>query len=205
MKQTICILDYGSGNVKSVFNICKFIGCDVIISNHPEEIRSRSHIILPGVGAYGASVEKIKRSIPLEILEYEVINKNKPFLGICVGMQVLSDIGLEYGKHKGLGWIPGTVKKHDNKEEPTIHVGWNNIVESKKSELTKNIDQNDNFYFVHSFSFDLENKDYLLCETKYGTVFPSIISKENIFGVQFHPEKSQNSGIKIFKNFLDIE
>ena len=204
-RKSVCVLDYGSGNVKSVLNILLFLGYDAKISNSSFDIKNSSHIILPGVGSYGSAMEKIKKSIPIDVLENEVINKCKPFLGICVGMQVLSTIGLEFGEHNGLGWIPGKVKIHNTKNEPSIHIGWNNTINKQESLLTKNIDEDDDFYFVHSYSFDIDNKDNIVSETSYGSNFPSIISKKNIYGVQFHPEKSQNSGFKILKNFLEKE
>ena len=107
----VCILDYGSGNVKSVYNLITFLGFNTIISNQVSDIESASHIILPGVGSFGSSINKIKSIIPLAKLETEVVNYNKPFLGICVGMQVLADRGFEHGSHHGLGWIKGSVEK----------------------------------------------------------------------------------------------
>ena len=124
----VCILDYGSGNVQSVFNIFQTITDQVVISNQAREISSASHIVLPGVGAFGSAIKKIKNKIPLNILEKEVINNNKPFLGICIGMQVLAEAGFEFGEHKGLGWIPGKVEKMDaGKDFPLPHIGWNSM------------------------------------------------------------------------------
>ena len=133
----VCILDYGSGNVASVYNLINRLDYDIKVSNKPEDIKKSSHLILPGVGAFGASVEKIKSNISIELLNDEVKVNKKPFLGICVGMQVLAEKGLEFGVHKGLGWIEGTVEKLSEKVLP--HVGWNNIEIKKNSPIFKNI------------------------------------------------------------------
>lgn len=201
--KSVCILDYGSGNVMSVFNIINFLGYDVKISNKPLDIKNCTHLILPGVGAFGKSIEKIMNVIPFDILENEVINKKKPFLGICVGMQVLADKGFEFGEHKGFGWVHGNVEKIETKDLPTIHIGWNNITIQKDSPLLKGLMKDEDFYFVHSYIFNIECQDYIVSKTNYGVNFPSIISKDNIFGIQFHPEKSQKAGQLIFKNFIE--
>ena len=202
--KSICLLDYGSGNVKSVFNILNFLGYNVKISNNATDIINSTHIILPGVGAFGISMNKIMDKIPFDILENEVINKGKPFLGICVGMQVLADRGFEFGEHPGFGWIGGVVNKINSKDLPSIHIGWNDIVIKKESPLLKGLDTINDFYFVHSYVFDVECQDSIVAQTNYGNNFPSVISKDNIYGVQFHPEKSQKVGQLILKNFMNI-
>lgn len=199
----VCLLDYGSGNVKSVYNILDFLGYNVKISNSRKDIKNSTHIILPGVGAFGASMKKIMDTIPFEVLENEVLVKGKPFLGICVGMQVLADKGLEFGENKGFGWIPGTVDKIDTKGLPTLHIGWNDIDLKKDSPLLKGLNGNKDFYFVHSYVFDVKEKDCIVAQTEYGSKFTSILSRDNILGIQFHPEKSQKAGQLIFKNFMD--
>ena len=201
--KSVCLLDYGSGNVKSVYNILDFLGYNVKISNSSEDIINSTHIILPGVGAFGASMKKIMDRIPFDVLENEVLDKGKPFLGICVGMQVLADKGLEFGEHKGFGWIPGTVDKIDTKGLPTLHIGWNDIDVKKESPLLKGLNDNKDFYFVHSYVFDVKDKDCIVAQTEYGSNFTSILSKDNILGIQFHPEKSQKAGQLIFKNFME--
>jgi len=199
----VCLLDYGSGNVKSVYNLVSYLGYDVNISNEESDIKSASHIILPGVGSYGSAMEKIKLQIPVDILEKEVINRKKPILGICVGMQVFSDKGKEYGDHNGLGWVPGTVDKLDVNEVPLPHIGWNNVILKKESPLFNGLDDINDFYFVHSYVFSTQ-KDNVLTETKYENHFCSSLQKENIYGVQFHPEKSQRAGQRLIHNFLSI-
>lgn len=204
--KSICILDYGSGNVKSVYNIVTHLGYKAKISNFKKDIIDSSHIILPGVGSFGSSMEKISKSIPFNTLENQVLGKKKPFLGICVGMQVLADKGFEFGEHKGFGWISGEVKKIKIKKMPSIHIGWNNIIIRKDSNFLKGLEEINDFYFVHSYCFEqsTNSKDYVLAETQYEDHFTSIIQKDNIFGVQFHPEKSQIAGQIILKNFINI-
>ena len=200
----VCILDYGSGNVKSVFNLLSSLIDDVVVSNEPIMIAYASHIILPGVGAFGSAMRKIKETLPLDTLEQEILTKKKPFLGICVGMQVMASIGVEFGEHSGLGWIEGRVDKMEIKGLPLPHVGWNNVISKKESPLLEGLGNDPDFYFVHSYAFNVKNSESLLASTIYGEEFCSVIQHENLFGVQFHPEKSQRTGIKLMKNFLSI-
>ena len=199
----VCILDYGSGNVKSVFNLVSFLGYDVIVSNERIEIESATHIILPGVGSFGAAMGKITTQIPLKVLKFEVFNNKKLFLGICVGMQVLMEKGYEHGEHDGLGWIPGTVEKLQVENLPLPHIGWNDIIIKQDSDLFTDLGDIKDFYFVHSYAIKTDDS-YILTETNYGSNFYSSIKKENIYGVQFHPEKSQKAGQKLIQNFLTI-
>lgn len=198
----ICILDYGAGNVASVYNVIKYLGFNCKITNDRNYIKDSSHIILPGVGAYSSSVNKFKKKIDINLLENEIHNKKKPFLGICVGMQILSTLGLEFGECKGLNWIGGIVKMLNHTKLP--HIGWNRIKILKKSTITKNLESGHEFYFVNSFYFEPKDKNTVVASTNYGNSFCSIIEKENIFGVQFHPEKSQKAGQILLKNFLNL-
>ena len=183
-------------------NILEFLKFDFIISNSIQSIKDSSHIILPGVGAFGKSMEKIKKNIPLDVLEDEIINKKKPFLGICVGMQVLFNSSEEFGNFEGLGWLKGKVKKIKAKILP--HVGWNEIEITKENALLRNLENNKDFYFVNSFHSIPDDKNIIISETKYEEKFCSAIQKDNIFAVQFHPEKSQLAGQIILKNFFSI-
>lgn len=201
----VCILDYGSGNVKSVFNMIHTLSNNVFISNEKEAIESSTHIILPGVGAFGASMEKIKKNVPLDVLEDAVVNKQKPFLGICVGMQILADKSFEFGEHDGLGWIPGEVRKLDSHEYPLPHIGWNNITAKQQSTILRKSDVEQDFYFVHSFTFIPEDTSCVIATANYGEDFSAIVGAGNIFGVQFHPEKSQKAGIILLENFLNLK
>jgi len=203
-KSSICILDYGSGNVRSVYNIIRQLTDRVHISNETEDIVSATHLILPGVGAFGAAMEKIRKLIPLPLLKNEVFTNKKPFLGICVGMQVLATVGLEFGEHEGLNWIPGTVQKLETDELPLPHIGWNSCVSKKKSVLTRGFTGEPDFYFLHSFAYDLTTVDpkFVVAVSEYGIRFCAMIQKDNIYGVQFHPEKSQKAGKILLTNFL---
>ena len=202
MKKKICILDYGSGNVASVYNMINFLGFECKITNENDYLEKSSHIILPGVGSYSAAMKKIKKKIFLKNLEKQVLKNNKPFLGICVGMQILSTTGYEFEICDGFGWIPGTVRKIKNKKLP--HIGWNNINLKNNSPLLKDLDMDQNFYFVNSYQFVPRNNEDVVSTTNYEEDFCSIIQKNNIFGVQFHPEKSQKAGQLLIKNFINL-
>ena len=204
MKRQILILDYGSGNVKSVLNICKYIEDNTLVSNDIEDIKKCSHIILPGVGSFKASMNKIKKNLPLEEIMNQIINKQKPILGICVGMQVLANIGYEFGEYAGLSLIDGSVKKLETNKYPLPNIGWNNIIIKKDNILFKKLEKNNSFYFVHSYAFIPKYSDNIIASSLYEKKFVCAIQKENIFGVQFHPEKSQTSGIQLLKNFINI-
>ena len=199
----VCILDYGSGNVRSVFNVIKHLGYDVEISNSVSAIKNASHLILPGVGSYISAMNRIIKNIPLDCLENAVLIDGKPFLGICVGMQVLSDCGNEFEKKDGLGWISGSVDILKSENLPLPHVGWNNLDLKFKKPVTYGLKDNTDFYFLHSFCFKASNTDNVIATTSYGSNFASIINKDNIFGFQFHPEKSQRAGQLILKNFIN--
>ena len=199
----ICILDYGSGNVGSVNNLIKYLNYECIVSNDIKEIENSSHIILPGVGAFGAAMQKIKKNIPIDTLKNEILIKKKPFLGICVGMQVLADKGEEFGEHDGLGWIKGKVIKLNSRILP--HIGWNDIIIKNNSAIFNGLDKHRDFYFVNSFHFDVQEKNLIIAETEYDQNFCSAVQKGNIIGVQFHPEKSQKTGQILIKNFLNLK
>jgi glutamine amidotransferase len=198
----ICILDYGVGNIRSIFNALKILEIDCVFSSEKKNILDCSHLILPGVGSYSSAISKLTKKINLNLLENQVKKICKPVLGICVGMQIFSTYGNEFGRHKGLNWIKGEVKKIKTKNI-LPHIGWNNVKILKKNLLLK--DENEEFYFSHSYSFRCNNNESVFGETKYGSKIQSIIIKDNIYGVQFHPEKSQISGLKILKNFFQIK
>jgi len=204
MKPKVCILDYGSGNVRSVFNLIAHLGVDGVVSNQPDDVTQATHLILPGVGAFGAAMKKIRDRLPLELLEQEVVTGSKPFLGICVGMQVLADVGHEFGKHAGLGWIPGEVRELDSRGEVLPHIGWNDIIPQAPCPLTEGLGEVRDFYFVHSYVFAPQSGDCVKANVEYGTKFPAMIQRDNLYGVQFHPEKSQKAGQRLIMNFLAL-
>lgn len=201
----IVIIDYSVGNIHSVYNALKTLNYkNIKITNKKEIISDADFIILPGVGAFDKCIKNL-RDLKLDnILEKEILIKKKPLMGICVGMQMLADYSDENGIHKGLGWIPGNVQKIKTKQKlPIPHVGWNNINIDKKSLLiSKNLD-NVNFYFDHSYNFNCDQK-YITAHANYGGKITSVIQKDNIIGIQFHPEKSQNNGLRIFRNFINL-
>lgn len=205
MKKKVCILDYEAGNVRSVLNLVRSLNHDVTVSNSEKEIEAATHLILPGVGAFGAVMQKIRSNLCIPHLEEVVFADRKPFLGICVGMQVLASCGYEFGQYEGLNWIPGDVTQLEPSGNPLPHVGWNSLERQFPSGLTKEMNNCEDFYFVHSFAFRPENSAHVVATTVYGEEFVSIINRDNIYGVQFHPEKSQSAGRKLLENFLSIQ
>ncbi len=205
MKQ-ITIVDYGSGNVlsaqKSFVKITNEnnIEAKVLISKNLEEIKNSTHIVLPGQGAFATCMSGLNNTPGLidELYNFAIV-KQRPFLGICVGMQMLANNSEENGLHKGLGWIKGSIKPIPKENLKMPHMGWNNVKPVKQNKL---INSSDDYYFVHSFYFNCQNKENILAETLYGINFTSIVEKENIYGVQFHPEKSSSQGLNLLKNFV---
>ena len=204
VKTKICILDYGSGNIRSVYNVIRHLQFDVVVSNNAKEIKNSSHVILPGVGAFPSAMKKIENNIPLDCLENEILDKGKPFLGICVGMQVLADFGNEHESCKGLGWIGGSVNKLSVGSFPLPHIGWNDISIIKQSQIFNGLKDYRDFYYVHSYAFNVKDKNHVLAHTEYGSNFTSIVCKDNIYAFQFHPEKSQRAGQLLLKNFIKL-
>ena len=211
MKKKITIVDYGLGNILSaqqsfvkVINDNN-INAEVIISDSPLDILNSSHIVLPGQGAFKSCISGLK-SIDgmIRALEKFAIKEKKPFLGICVGMQLLATESEENGIHEGLNWIPGKIKKLPSKNLKMPHMGWNEIVLSKSIKQKNLLIKEDNYYFVHSYYFDCYDKKHILGKTNYGIDFTSIIFKENIYGVQFHPEKSSLQGLELIKRFIEL-
>ena len=209
MKKNITIIDYGSGNIlsakQSFARVIKTenINADVSISSKPEAIKNSTHIVLPGQGAFETCINGL-RGIPgmIDELNNFAIAKKKPFFGICVGMQLLANYSLENGNHKGLGWVEGTIERLPTEGLKMPHMGWNSIEVLNKS-LKINPKETD-YYFVHSYYFNCINKENVLAQTNYGIDFPSIVNKENIYGLQFHPEKSSDQGLDIIKSFIKL-
>ena len=202
----ITIIDYGSGNVLSAqqsfiktSNDNK-IESKVIISNNISDIKNSTHVVLPGQGSFSTCMQGLKNKPGLieELYEFAIIKK-KPFLGICVGMQMLANDSEEKGVHKGLGWIEGNIKSLPTQNLKIPHMGWNIVKPVNNNNLVK---IPEDYYFVHSYYFKCKNSENILAETQYGINFSSIVGKENIYGVQFHPEKSSSQGLNLLKNFV---
>ena len=205
----IVIVDYGMGNLKSVENSALFLGKKVKVSSSPATIKKAKKIIFPGVGHFHRAVKELKKR-KLFCLLKKKIEEGVPFLGICLGMQLLLEKSQEAPGVKGLGIIKGEVKKFTGKELIVPHMGWNQIVfdkeskQSKDRELFKGIKDGSFFYFAHSYYCKPKNSEIILVTTAYGNSFASALHKENVWAVQFHPEKSQKLGLKVFNNFLKI-
>jgi glutamine amidotransferase len=203
----IAIIDYGVGNLKSIENAVRFFHKDinVCIVSSPEDLKQYSKIILPGVGAFEDAINKIRERGFNNALAEEV-KKGKYLLGICLGMQLLSTKSFEYGEHMGLNLIEGEVINFSDvsKTVKIPHMGWNDVEFSRSDKITENIADKSDFYFVHSYFFNCKNPSDILGITEYGIKFPSIINKDNIYGAQFHPEKSQESGLRFIRNFIEL-
>lgn len=201
----ITIVDYGMGNLGSMVNMFKYLGTDVCVESEPSKIESAKKLVLPGVGKFDAAMKCIKKNDNLlDLLSYKVCEEKIPILGICLGMQLFTNSS-EEGSEKGLGWIPGVVKKFPyNSDHRIPHMGWNDAVVLKKNSLVANISGNSRYYFVHSYYVSLDNDENSLMRTNHGIEFSSGIVKDNIFGLQFHPEKSHKFGMVLLKNFSDL-
>jgi glutamine amidotransferase len=206
----VTIVDYNSGNISSVINSFKEVAKEKIkidVSSNLDKIKSSDKIVLPGQGSFKSCVDALSSIDGLvdALNEFTIINK-KPLLGICVGLQMFADIGYEESETKGLGWISGKVSKIDNQNGKfkLPHIGWNELNIVKDSQIFKDIKNKSHMYFVHSYEFIPEDKDVISATTDYSSNIVCSVEKENIFGTQFHPEKSDKEGLKIIDNFLNI-
>mgnify|MGYP001232461264 FL=1 len=209
----IAIIDYESGNISSVINSFKKastnqnIAIKIEVTSDLKTILSSDKIILPGQGSFKNCTESLEKIKGLkETLNEFAIIKKKPLFGICVGMQMFADVGYEETETKGLGWIAGKVSKIDNKEGKykLPHIGWNQINIIKKNKILNKIKNNSHFYFVHSYQFIPKDKNVVSATTEYSSNIVCAVEKENIFGTQFHPEKSDQAGLKIIENFINL-
>ena len=208
---SISVIDYGSGNLKSVAKALEVaanninINCKIVVTSDPKIIKQSDKIVLPGQGSFRDCFLGIKKISGLEeTLNEYVLEKKKPILGICVGMQLFAKIGYESQKTKGFGWIDAEVQKIDNmnKKFKLPHMGWNEIELKKDCFLFSNIKNKSHVYFIHSYEFKVKQKDFVVATTNYGNSIIVSVVKDNIVGTQFHPEKSQKNGLIILENFL---
>ena len=206
----VTIVDYNSGNISSVINSFKEVAKDKVkieVTSDLNKIKSSDKLVLPGQGSFKSCVDALKNIKGLvDVLNDFATNYKKPLLGICVGLQMFADIGYEESETKGLGWIPGKVSKIDNQngEYKLPHIGWNQINILRDSKIYKNIENNSHMYFVHSYEFIPEDKTVISATTDYSSNIVCSVEKENIFGTQFHPEKSDKIGLKIIDNFISL-
>jgi len=204
IQQKIVIIDYGVGNTHSVSNSIRYLGYKSLkISDKESVINEADVLILPGVGAFEECANNLRKRNLHEILNEQVLTQKKPILGICVGMQLLASVSEEMGEHEGLNWIPGRVKKLVIPKPLAVpHVGWNDVISKTGSPLFGRNEQNANFYFDHSYYFDCDEK-FIVGYCDYGIKVTAAVQRDNIFGVQFHPEKSQTNGLKLFRSFFN--
>ena len=203
----IAIVNYGLGNIRAFVNVYERLHVPVAVAQTPGDLKGASKVILPGVGAFDHAMGKLNQSGMRDAIEKIVFDQRVPILGVCVGMQMLSSSSDE-GKLPGLGWIDGTVRKFDTRclsgKVHLPHMGWNTIDPKEGSGLLGEFTNGSRFYFLHSFYFECRNKMDSIAETDYGIRFTSAVNRGNIYGVQFHPEKSHHWGIRLLKKFADL-
>lgn len=201
---SVVIVDYGLGNLWSVRNAFEFVGARVSVSSCPTEIASAQSLVLPGVGSFGSGMQNLHARGLLASLNEAVLQRGVPVLGICLGMQLLADGSEEAPGVEGLGWIPGQVKKFRDKSLRLPHMGFNAVlpVDAESPRFKSADGKATDFYFVHSYCFVPDDEGHVMARTVYGGDFVSAVRKDNIIGVQFHPEKSQSSGLRLIRNFV---
>lgn len=200
----IVIVDYGMGNLGSIVNMFKRIGVDSFISGNIDDIESADKILLPGVGSFDKAMERIENLGLKTVLNRQALILKKPVLGICLGMQLLT-LGSEEGSLPGFGWIDAKTYRFPQISGLRIpHMGWNNVKETTPSKLTKDLNKESRFYFVHSYHVIVDNPENSILKSTYGISFDAAIQKDNIYGAQFHPEKSHKFGMQLLTNFASI-
>lgn len=199
----IRIIDYGLGNIKAIQHIYKQLNIDCSIARTGDQLSSATKVILPGVGSFDFAMSSLQASGMREVLDALILEKEIPILGICVGMQMLANTS-EEGKLPGLGYVEAMVKKFDRQQlgtRPLPHMGWNVVSQQEDNSLFKNIPSRERFYFLHSYYFDCTESGDIIADAFYGLRFCCAVSHKNIYGVQFHPEKSHSAGVNLLRNF----
>lgn len=202
----IGLIDYGSGNFTSVLNAFEYLQLKVTRITAPEQMTDVSHLVLPGVGAFAAAMRKLECLHLVEELRRQLMEHQKPFLGICVGMQLLASLGHEFEEYPGLGFVPGAVKRIPAEQHDLLlpHIGWNELNLMRPSPLFTGISDRPIFYFVHSYHMQPQMQQTVLATCRYGVEVVAVIESGNIYGVQFHPEKSQHDGLRLLRNFAAL-
>jgi len=200
-KIPILLINYKLGNHQSVVNALEYLKYPFLISNSITDIKKAPAYILPGVGAFGEAMKNLQQLKIIPVLQKQVLEKKKPILGICLGMQILAEDSEENGYHTGLGWIKGHVKKIPDSRLRIPQVGWNNVQIIKRWPLFEKVKSEANFYFDHSYYFICDQNN-IAATCNYGDHLTAAVQKDNIFGVQFHPEKSQNNGLRLLRSFF---
>lgn len=205
MAKLITMIDYGASNIRSAQKAFEFVGAEVRLTDDPDTVRTAEKIVLPGVGAFGAGMDRI-RSKNLHFALKEAVENGTPLLGICLGMQFLFDGSNEMGKYDGLGLIKGQVTRFNLAEEElkVPHMGWNQIIHDETHPLLRKVPTGAHTYFVHSYYCAPEETNTIIAHTEYGDSFPSIVGQGHVFGIQFHPEKSQKRGLQILENYVNL-
>lgn len=198
----IAIVDYGMGNLRSVQRAFEYVGAEAIVTDHRATIESASAVVLPGVGAFGKAMSNLKRAGLADVIR-QVIARGRPFLGICLGLQLLFKESAEIGQHRGLSVFDGMVKRF-NVSLKVPQIGWNQIHVQQASPLLEGVADGSYAYFVHSYYVVPADPEIVLATTDYGINYPSVIGQDNVFGLQFHPEKSQTVGLRILRNFTAL-
>ncbi|RTZ68638.1 MAG: imidazole glycerol phosphate synthase subunit HisH [Aquificaceae bacterium] len=202
VKPKVALIDYGMGNLGSVAKALQTVGFEVNVTSNKGDLEKADAIVLPGVGAFGDAIKRLKELKLDDAIKREILDKKKPFLGICLGLQLLFEESYEFGKHKGLGIFEGEVLHFGDKVSKVPHMGWNEIHPLRDHPILEGLKDGDFFYFVHSYYVNPKRKDIVLTETDYeGFYFTSGVAYENIIAFQFHPEKSQKKGLKLLENF----
>jgi glutamine amidotransferase len=201
----IAVVDYGMGNLHSVAKALEAVGAEVKVTSRARDLRRAERIVLPGQGAFRGAIAALRGTGLVETLTEEVRERRKPFLGLCLGLQLLAEVSYEDGEYAGLGWLPARVERLAAPGAPLRlpHMGWNEVTFVPNTPLARGLRKSSTFYFAHSYHLVGESPDYVVATCSYGQSFAAAIQKDNLFATQFHPEKSQQVGLRLLENFLD--